>query len=153
MIRVEHIEADDDRFPDVLALDTQLLGEAPPSADTEWWIAWDTEAQQIAGYAGARLLGDGCYFLSRAGVAKPYRGHGLQRRLIRARVRRGRQLSAWLIVTYTLPFNAASSNSLIAAGFRTYIPAVAYAGANVVYWYHRGTRRRSTVDPLTHVIA
>lgn len=150
MIQVTRIEPDDDRFPEVLRLDRELLPDAsPPSENTEWWIAWDTETLEIAGYAGARLLESGIYFMSRAGVVPAYRGRGLQRRLIRVRVARGRKLCARLTVTYTIPENVRSSNNLIACGFRTYIPGIAYAGEGVIYWYHRGTKTRSAVDPLS----
>lgn len=146
MIRVERIEPDDDRFPLVETLDRLLLPEAPPRPDTEWWIAWDTEAHELAGYAGAVWLSGSIYFLSRAGVARAYRGKGLQKRLIRARVAAGRKAGATMIVTYTLPHNAASSNNLIACGFRTYNPFSAYGGGDAIYWFHKAKTPRMKKD-------
>jgi GNAT superfamily N-acetyltransferase len=124
--------ARDDELEEILALDRATLPESVPSADTDWWGAWD--GPELVGYAGARLLGNGVYFLSRAGVVESHRGHGLQKRLIRCRVRRARALLAPRAVTYTATHNAPSSNSLIACGFRVYEPEETYAGDDVIYW-------------------
>jgi ribosomal protein S18 acetylase RimI-like enzyme len=114
--------AREDELEEIVALDLSLgLGrECPPSADTDWWGAWD--GSELVGYAGGRLIDTGAYYLSRAGVVPEYRGRGLQKRLIRVRVARARKLGAPRVVTYTNPINAASNNSLIACGFKTTKP-------------------------------
>lgn len=141
MLKIERLEIDDDRLDEIQALDRATLPEAPPSPDTEWWGCW-RDGELIA-YAGARMLSDASYFMSRAGVVPAARGAGLQKRLIRARVRRGYALGALRVATYTLPHNVASSNSLIACGFRTYTPHSEYAGSGAIYWIHR---RRSASE-------
>lgn len=127
--------AREDELDEILARDRVTLPEAPPAPDSEWWGAW--LGDELVGYAGARMLETGAYFLSRAGVAKPYRGNGIQKRLIHCRVRRARQLFAPRAVTYTVTFNAPSANSLIACGFRVVDPPVKWAGAHVIYWRRR----------------
>jgi GNAT superfamily N-acetyltransferase len=64
------------------------------------------------------------------------RGQGLQRRLIGARERHARALGmAWLVTdTYQ---NPASSNSLIAAGYRLYEPAQPWGARGTLYWRKR----------------
>jgi len=125
--------ATEDEIEEVSALDRTLLPEAPRASDnTEWWGAWD--GIDLVAYAAARLLNNGVYFLSRAGVVESHRGHGLQKRLIRCRVARARKLCAPRAATYTAPHNAASMNSLISCGFRVYEPDGAYVGDDVVYW-------------------
>jgi GNAT superfamily N-acetyltransferase len=127
--------ARDEELDEILALDSRTLPEAPPAPDSEWWGAWLDD--ELVGYAGARMLETGAYYLSRAGVTPPYRGHGIQKRLIRCRVRRAWQLFAPRVVTYTVVYNAPSANSLISCGFRVYYPATAWAGDDVIYWRKR----------------
>lgn len=123
MIRVRRIDVDDPVFDEARALDT-IAAEVPPSADTEWYVAEVLGADLGPGtwvpvaIAGARIVETGAYFLSRACVDPAYRGQGIQKRLIRARVRRARKLGCPRVVTYTHPGNVASINSLIACGFR-----------------------------------
>ena len=124
--------ARDEEVEEIVALDRATLPESKPSIDTDWWGAWEDD--ELVGYAGARLLGNGAYFLSRAGVVESHRGIGLQKRLIRVRVAKARSLLALRAVTYTATHNAPSSNSLIACGFKIYVPEVAYVGNDVVYW-------------------
>jgi GNAT superfamily N-acetyltransferase len=90
-----------------------------------WWIAEDDE-QQPAGYAGARIWHHGderALLLTRAGVLPGHRGLGLQRRMIRARVAYARRSGIPEVWTYTVHDNPASANSLIGAGFTTWLPA------------------------------
>lgn len=127
--------ARDEELDEILGLDRLLLSDSSaPSEDTDWWGAWD--GAELVGYAGGRLVPEwpGQYYLSRAGVAAAHRGRGIQKRLIRCRVARAKRLLATRAVTYTIPYNPASMNSLLACGFRVYNPAVAYAGSEMVYW-------------------
>lgn len=126
--------AREEEIEEIAALDVELgLGrDCPATPDTEWWGAW--HGTELVGYAGGKLIETGAYYLSRAGVIVPYRGNGLQKRLIRVRVRRARQLAAPRVVTYTSPLNAASMNSLIATGFKTTKPWGADGDEVWVYW-------------------
>ncbi len=132
MISIRRVPLDSDLLPEILELDRETLPESKPSPDTDWWGAYD--GHDLVAYAGGRALPSGAYFLSRAGVLESHRGQRLQLKLIRARVRLARAQGFGRIVTYTVPHNAPSMNSLIRAGFRTYDPEVYWAGESVVYW-------------------
>ena len=104
-------------------------------ADSLWWIVWHN--QQPVAYAGLRLCQAkqnlGLAFLCRVGVLPAHRGRGLQKRLIRARERAARQLAVNELVTYCVPWNSPSLNSLIACGYKFYRPTTRYGGTGSVY--------------------
>lgn len=100
-----------------------------------WWLVWrDKEA---VGYAGLRPCqseqNKGVGFLCRVGVVPRHRGRGLQKRLIRAREDAARNLGLRELVTYCVPWNCASINSLVACGYRFYRPSTRWGGAGAVY--------------------
>jgi L-amino acid N-acyltransferase YncA len=70
----------------------------------------------------------------RSGVLTKHRGQGMQKRLIRARIAMAKRHGFKQIVTYVLDWNLASANSLIACGFRLYIPESKYAGSKAFYF-------------------
>jgi L-amino acid N-acyltransferase YncA len=71
--------------------------------------------------------------MCRAGVIRNFQGHGLQKRLIQARIRKARALNwEWLLTDTT--DNPASANSLIAMGFKLYEPKAPWANKNSLYW-------------------
>jgi len=99
-----------------------------------WFIAY-SESGDPAGYAGvvqSTQWGDTAY-LCRAGVLYRYRGNGLQKRLIKARIRAAKTMGFNWLISDTSD-NAPSANSLIAAGFRMYDPSKPYALSNSLYW-------------------
>jgi GNAT superfamily N-acetyltransferase len=108
-------------------------------ADTRtgwWWIAYD--CARPVGFAGlypSSRWSDAGY-LCRAGVLPEYRGRGLQKRLIRIRERKARELGmTWLISdTYK---NPPSTNSLVACGYRMYEPSEPWGAEGVLYWRKR----------------
>src|SRR5678809_912432 len=104
-----------------------FCGEDLPDLETAiWWIAH--EGPNELGYAGAlHDVDTNDLFLNRAGVLPEARGHGLQRKLIRARVRYARAHLMRSCYTYTVPFNVASSNNLIKCGFILWRPACPWA--------------------------
>ena len=100
----------------------------PPWERADWWLAWDDNGKAIA-FAGGYVYGpDACYYLVRAGVAEAARGRGLQKRLIRVRLRRAAQLGCKGAYTYTVLSNHASSNSLIRCGFKLFRPSRRWGG-------------------------
>jgi GNAT superfamily N-acetyltransferase len=109
-----------------------LPGDEPytPRPTDLLWGALTPEGE-LAGYGA--LTPDG--YLVRAGVLPKHRGHGLQRRLIQARVTAARRLRIPLLWTYTIPGNPASINNLIRCGFRAYDPEWAWVGDDVIYWW------------------
>lgn len=100
-----------------------------------WWLATDTETGVDVGFCGMVQSAQwiDAVYLCRAGVRACARGKGLQKRLIRVRERKARSLGFRYAVTDTYR-NPASANSLIACGFRSYIPRNAWAHENCNYW-------------------
>lgn len=106
-------------------------------ADTSlghWWVAY--EGSLPVAFCGLhpsqRESNTG--YLCRAGVVESRRGHRLQRRLIGARERFARRLGYTALVTDTIPGNPASSNNLIASGFRMFTPDIQWATEWSCYW-------------------
>lgn len=97
-----------------------------------WFIGFD--GQEPACFGVVRPLVAGMWYLARAGVRDKYRGQGLQRRLIKSRIRAAKAQGATTIVTDTTATNAPSANSLIRCGFRVYVPAWRWALPNSIYW-------------------
>jgi len=101
-----------------------------------WWIVWD--GADYAGFCGINppVHAGRPAYLVRAGVLPEHRGQGLQKRLIEVRLRYAKKMGWSEAVTYTLCNNAPSANSLIAKGFKVYIPKVPWASDkdNVIYW-------------------
>jgi GNAT superfamily N-acetyltransferase len=112
-----------------------LPGDTPfDTTQGYWWIVYDSLNMPCA-FAGlvpsVRWLDTG--YLCRAGVLPSHRGQGVQKRLIRARVRQARALGwNWLITdTYQ---NPASSNSLINTGFKLFEPTKPWGANGTLYW-------------------
>jgi GNAT superfamily N-acetyltransferase len=99
-----------------------------------WWIVYDAHNYPCA-FSGlvssVRWCDTG--YLCRAGVLPSHRGHGIQKRLIRARIRQARALGwKWLITdTYQNPI---SSNNLIATGFTLFEPSKPWGADGTLYW-------------------
>jgi GNAT superfamily N-acetyltransferase len=99
-----------------------------------WWVAYAQDGKPV-GFAGLvrSIKWTDTGYLCRAGVAPGYTGHGLQKRLILARIRKAKELGwNWLITDTTN--NPASSNSLINAGFKIYEPYSPWSFKNAIYW-------------------
>jgi RimJ/RimL family protein N-acetyltransferase len=121
----------------VLALDEVCFPEdwRVKLDDSLWWLVW--RGREAVGYAGLRpcqssqnaSLG----FLCRVGVVPKHRGRGLQKRLVVAREAAARRLGLTELVTYCVPWNCASINSLVACGYRFYRPGTRWGGAGAVY--------------------
>jgi RimJ/RimL family protein N-acetyltransferase len=101
-----------------------------------WWL--DEVRGVVVGYGGLKVCGTavnrGLGFLSRCGVLPDWRGQGRQKRMIAARVAYARRLGLREVVTYVVPNNLASANSLIACGFRFYVPATRWGGCEALYF-------------------
>lgn len=77
-----------------------------------WWRIGN------AAYAGLRVE-NGIAHFTRAGVMPEYRGQGLQKVLIKARLAWCKRKGIKTVKTYTSADNAASAASLVACGFRS----------------------------------
>lgn len=99
-----------------------------------WWTVTDALDNHCA-FAGlvSSVRWSDCGYLCRAGVLPSHRGHGLQKKLIRVRIRQAKALGwNWLITdTYE---NPASSNSLIACGFKLFEPSNPWGADKTLYW-------------------
>ena len=102
-----------------------------------WWIAYAEDGKPV-GFAGivrsTRWTDTG--YLCRAGVLDGFTGHGLQKRLIDARLRQAKKLGWNWCITDTTD-NPASSNSLISCGFKLYTPSNPWSFKNALYWKYK----------------
>jgi len=120
-------------------LQRKILPEDVPYDTTRghWWIAY-AECGKPVGFAGlvrSTKWNDTGYFC-RAGVMDGFTGHGLQKRLIKVRLSQAKRLNWNWCITDTTD-NPASSNSLIACGFRMYTPANPWSFKNACYWRYK----------------
>jgi GNAT superfamily N-acetyltransferase len=133
------------RRVDLSCLDTQLaltrlqkqcLPYDDPFSTTSgyWWLAY-SETGALAGFAGLvpSLRWSDCGYLCRAGVLPSHRGQGLQKKLIKARIRQAKKLGMNWLVTDTYD-NPPSANSLISTGFQMFNPTKPWGGQGVLYW-------------------
>jgi GNAT superfamily N-acetyltransferase len=136
-MKIKRVDIRCSAIQDTLALLQQkcLPGDTP--FDTNygyWWIVYDAHNLPCA-FAGlvssVRWLDTG--YLCRAGVLSGYRGHGIQKKLIRARIRQAKALGWNWLVTDTY-LNPASSNSLIATGFKLFEPSKPWGATQTLYW-------------------
>lgn len=129
----------------VLALDEICFPEdyRITTAEALWWVVWC--GRRPVGYGGLRPCREahnrGMGFLCRAGVIREHRGRGLQKRLIVARERVARRMGLKRLVTYCVPYNAASINSLISCGYRVYCPGTKWGGAGAIYFGKNLTKK------------
>lgn len=115
-----------------------FVGDHPVSLkDTFWWLAYN-EAGNPVGFSGLKACkkkeNKNLGYFSRAGVIKSYRGHGTQKKMIKARLRMAKQLGLTHCVTYVKGFNLASANSLISCGFKLYNPHYKWGGKAALYF-------------------
>lgn len=125
MVRVIQIETDAD--PDEHELDD-------PDPRTVFFVA--TVNGHYAGYATLipSTMVPGYVYMSWCGVEEEFRGQGIQRRLIRYRVRWARKYGFKGVYTYTYPDNPYSANNLIACGFRVMRSPPHTDLDRVIYW-------------------
>lgn len=106
-----------------------------------WWLAFDgVEAIAFAALSPSSQWQETGY-LSRSGVLPEYRGHGLQKRMIRIRVKKAKRLG-WVAVLSDTRQNPASANSLIGCGFKMYDPQRPWGFEDACYWRKKLTGRR-----------
>jgi len=118
---------------------TCLPGDEPEATQNGWWwLAVNKDGQEV-GFAGMRPSDrwQQTMYLCRAGVLPEYRGQGIQKRLIRARLAKARALGNTHAITDCTTENPASARSLIAAGFRPYWPQVPWGLSHSIYWIRK----------------
>lgn len=108
----------------VRALHDQLFPETEfEGVGNTYWLVYDEHGGAV-GFASCRpsVVGADTAFLSRAGVVYGSRGHGLQRRLIRARLTWARKQGFTRAITFAHWDNVPSLRSLVKEGFLPYRP-------------------------------
>jgi GNAT superfamily N-acetyltransferase len=116
-------------FEEIRALDQLCmpLDERVDLKDVDshaWWVVRNQDSIAVA-FAGCHIIDDGALqicLLSRAGVMPQARGRGIQKKLLKARIRWARDQGCDQVWTYTAHYNIASSNSLISSGFKLWRP-------------------------------
>lgn len=102
--------------------------------DGDYWLA-RTPDGKTAGFA-AMLCSrvEKVAYMARSGVLRPFRGQGLQRRLIRVRENWARKEGMKALVSETVN-NPVSATNLIREGFLPFKPATPWnENDNVTYW-------------------
>jgi len=112
-----------------------LPGDKAFPMDKGWWHIAYTESGVPVAFSGMvpSVRWTDCVYLCRAGVLPEHQGHGLQKRLIRARTAKARALGYKWAVTDTYD-NPSSANSLIAVGFKLFEPSEPWAGKGSLFW-------------------
>lgn len=134
---------DDTDVEDILDLHKLTFaseGALPELHYGHWWLIYPADAMDDpVAFCGisASTYGPAHGYLKRAGVLPGYRGHGLQRRMIRLRERQARKEGWTTIVTDTTD-NPHSANNLIECGYRIFIPdGPGWGWARSIYWRRR----------------
>ena len=100
----------------------------------QWWIVYTDTNKPVAfcGMKNSSTYSDWCFF-HRAGVLDEHTGNGLQKRLIKARIRLAKTMG-YNYANSDTTRNPASANSLIACGFKSYLPIKPWAWDYSNYW-------------------
>ena len=136
-MKVRSVDGADETTASLLRwLQLEILPKDEPcnTAVGFWWVIYD--ACQPVGFAGLTpsvRWGDTGY-LCRAGVLRSHRGRGLQKRLIRVRERKARDMGWKWVITDTAAYNVASSNNLVACGFKLFRPSRPWGHDDGLYW-------------------
>jgi RimJ/RimL family protein N-acetyltransferase len=96
----------------------------------DWWVIVDDN--NIIAYCGCLYSQKICIFV-RAWVYKEYRGLGIQKRMIKARIKYAKKICT-TVITYTSTNNIISANNLLKNGFLLYNPMYKYSGSDVLYF-------------------
>lgn len=109
-------------------------GCSPPKFKEDYlWLGF--VGSDVAGFATLRPFHEHKFsFLERVAVLDKYRGRGLQKKFISARLRLSKRIGINTVITYTVLDNPASSNSLIRRGFSLYSPEWKWAGDSMLYF-------------------
>jgi GNAT superfamily N-acetyltransferase len=98
-----------------------------------WWMAYcDGRLAGFAAMLQSSKIPEAVY-LARAGTLEAFRGRGLQKKLIRERLKFAKDLGLTQAITDTTD-NVASANALIATGFRMFEPEDPWGSPNTLYW-------------------
>lgn len=102
-----------------------------------WYVAYTPNGQAVGfgGIVPSSRWSDTMY-MCRAGVTRVHQGKGLQKRLIRQRVKAARALGMNWVITDT-NYNTPSANNLISTGFKLFEPSEPWGFKTALYWKYR----------------
>lgn len=140
-MRIKLVATPDNLTPEIKTvldnLDKELFYDSPlfDKRGSWWWVVYDGD--KPVAFAGLTPYPvNKTMFLSRCGVIKSYRGHGLQRKLIKKREEMSIKQAYSRIITYVSYGNVKSANNLIACGYRLYVPKFIW-GFKDSYYFQR----------------
>lgn len=115
--------------------DGRLIKDYKPHKTGWWWMTRDDRGDPAAfgGMVPSRQW-DRWGYLTLSGVSPPYRGYGLQQRLLKTRIRKARELGYTTLCTETIHDNYASQRNLIRTGFMPYRPSKPWGDKHAIYW-------------------
>ena len=136
------VHADID-LPEIVDLLTLLQKQCLPAdkiypLTRGYWYVVFSETGEAVGFGGvvpSSRWSDTMY-LCRAGITRAHQGQGLQKRLIRQRIKVAKALGMNWVITDTNE-NPASANSLIATGFKMFEPSEPWGFKTTLYWKYR----------------
>lgn len=98
-----------------------------------WWIV--LYQGEIVGFCAMRQSKrwSDCGYLWRAAVHPDHRGRGLQKRMIKAREKKAREIG-WEHMISDTNQNPQSANNLIKSGYKMYDPTWPYGIDSTCYW-------------------
>jgi GNAT superfamily N-acetyltransferase len=134
--RIKRVDGTNEDIAETLTdLHDSTFGNSAPQVEPEegyWWIAYHgNEPVAFAGMKKANST-EAAAYMSRSGVLREHRGHGLQVRLLRVREALARRLG-WTKAFSDTTCNIPSSNNLIRAGYRLF-DADPWAFEHSLYW-------------------
>jgi GNAT superfamily N-acetyltransferase len=131
---IRRMRPSDQKGVDLVCKECFSYGEGRAlSRATASWVA--VAGEGVVAFACARAIpAQATAYLSLSAVIRPWRGQGLQLRLVRARLAWARKEGLLWAVTYTAEKNLPSANSLIRAGFRLYQPAQPWGLPHALYF-------------------
>lgn len=106
----------------------------PSKEDSIWWLMYhEGEPIGFASISPSNTYPNIGVYLSSAGIIPKYRGFGLQKKLIRVRLRYAKALGKKWAISETV-LNPQSANNLIACGFRSFQPEKPWSYKDAHYW-------------------
>ena len=115
----------------------RILFSTDDALDTsrgEHWLVWS--AGVPVAFSSVKVLSNdpGTVWRLRSGVLKEHRGHGLQRRLIRASQLWTGDIGMKCLIGNTAAWNHYSAVNFFRCGFQMFDPHVRWMAGNTIYW-------------------
>ena len=138
--RIVSVDTSKPEVAQLLALlqKTCLPADKVYSITKGYWYVVYTQRNEAVGFGGvvpSSRWSDTMY-LCRAGITRAHQGQGLQKRLIRQRIKVAKALGMNWVITDTNE-NPASANNLIATGFKMFEPSKPWGFKTALYWKYR----------------